>query len=253
MFELTGKVAVVTGGARGIGKGITAALAKQGATVAILDILDEEGKQTVSEVEGAKGKAKFYHCDLTKKEEVDKNIAAILNDFSQIDILVNNAGFDKIELFSKLDPSWWDKLIDLNYKHFIYTHYAVLPHMRDRNVGRVINISSDAGRGGSTGEAVYSGCKGGAIAFSKTIAREFARFNITVNCVCPGPTVTPMTIAQSQEEFAGKINAAVEKAIPLRRLGQPEDLAAAVAFFASDEANYITGQTLSVSGGLTMF
>ena len=181
------------------------------------------------------------------------DVAAILKDFNQIDILVNNAGFDKIELFSKLDPSWWDKLIDLNYKHYIYTNHAVLPHMRDRNYGRVINIASDAGRGGSTGEAVYSGAKGGVIAFTKTIAREFARFAITVNAICPGPTVTPMTIAQNDEEFAGKINAAAEKAIPLRRLGQPEDLANAVVFFASDEANYITGQTLSVSGGLTMF
>ncbi len=253
MFELTGKVAIVTGGSRGIGKGICKALTTQGATVAILDILDEEGKNTVAELEKAGAKARYYHCDLTRKEEVDKTVAAVLNDLAQIDILVNNAGFDKIELFLRLDPSWWDKIINLNYKAFIYTHYAVLPHMRDRNAGRIINISSDAGRGGSTGEAVYSGCKGGVIAFTKTIAREFARFNITANCVCPGYTKTPMTEAQSQEEFAGKINAAVEKAIPLRRAGQPEDVAAAVAFFASDEAGYITGQSLSVSGGLTMF
>jgi len=253
MFELTGKVAAITGGSRGIGKGISTTLAKQGATVAILDILDDEGKKTVAEIEKAGGKAKYYHCDVTNKAEVDKNVAAIVKDFNQIDILVNNAGFDKIELFSKLDPSWWDKLIDLNYKHYIYTNHAVLPYMRERNYGRVVNVASDAGRGGSTGEAVYSGAKGGVIAFTKTIAREFARFAITVNAVCPGPTVTPMTIAQNDEEFAGKINAAVEKAIPLRRLGQPEDIANAVLFFASDESNYITGQTLSVSGGLTMF
>ncbi len=130
-------------GARGIGKGISARLAQQGATVVILDILDEEGKKTVSEIEGAKGKAKFYHCDVTKKEQVDRDIAVILKDFGQIDILVNNAGYDKMELFLKLDPSWWDKLIALNYKHFIYTNYAVLSHMRDRNYGRIINIASD--------------------------------------------------------------------------------------------------------------
>ena len=253
MFELTGKVAVVTGGSQGIGKGISVTLAKQGATVAILDILDEVGKQTVSEIEGANGKAKFYHCDVTKKEEVDKNVAAIFDEFKQIDILVNDAGYDEFELFLKLDPSWWDKLIDLNYKHFIYTNYAVLPHMRDRNYGRIINIASDAGRGGSSGEAVYSGAKGGVIAFSKTIAREFARFNITSNCVCPGPTVTPLHLKQQKEELPSKVLAAIEKSIPLRRFGQPEDLANAVVFFASDEANFITGQTLSVSGGLTMF
>ena len=125
--------------------------------------------------------------------------------------------------------------------------------MREQNYGRIINIASDAGRGGSSGEAVYSGAKGGVIAFSKTIAREFARFQITSNCVCPGPTVTPLHLKQQKEELPSKVLAAIEKSIPLRRFGQPEDLANAVVFFASDEANFITGQTLSVSGGLTMF
>jgi len=253
MIDLKGKVAVVTGGSRGIGKGICEVLAEQGAGVAILDILEQDGNQTASELAAKNVKASFYNCDVTNKEKVDQNIAQIIKDFGQIDILVNDAGFDKIELFLKLDPKWWDKLIDLNYKHFIYTNHAVLPHMVERKSGRVINIGSDAGRGGSTGEAVYSGAKGAVIAFTKTIAREFARFQITSNCVCPGPTVTPMTIAQADEEFAGKINRAVEGAIPLRRLGQPRDIANAVAFFASEEAGYITGQVLSVSGGLTMF
>ncbi|HOO90526.1 MAG TPA: SDR family NAD(P)-dependent oxidoreductase [Syntrophales bacterium] len=253
MIDLKGKVAVVTGGSRGIGKGICEVLAEQGANIAILDILEQDGNQTAAELSAKNVKAAFYNCDVTNKEKVDADVAQIIKDFGQIDILVNDAGFDKIELFLKLDPKWWDKLIDLNYKHFIYTNHAVLPHMVERKTGRIVNIGSDAGRGGSTGEAVYSGAKGAVIAFTKTIAREFARFQITSNCVCPGPTVTPMTIAQADEEFAGKINRAVEGAIPLRRLGQPRDIANAVAFFASEEAGYITGQVLSVSGGLTMF
>ncbi|MCE5282915.1 MAG: SDR family oxidoreductase [Deltaproteobacteria bacterium] len=253
MFGLEGKVAVVTGGARGIGKGICEVLAEQGAQVAILDILEQDGKQTAVELSAKNGKSSFYKCNVCSKAEVDACVAQIIKDFGKIDILVNDAGFDKIELFLKLDPSWWDKIIDLNYKHFIYTNHAILPHMVERKSGRIINIGSDAGRGGSTGEADYSGAKGAVIAFTKTIAREFARFQITSNCVCPGPTVTPMTIAQKDEEFANKINKAVEGAIPLRRLGQPRDIANAVAFFASEEAGYITGQVLSVSGGLTMF
>lgn len=253
MLDFNGKVAIVTGGSRGIGKGIAQVLARQGAMVAILDILDKEGAETIAEIKAAGGKAAFHKCDVTRREQVDAAVAAIVKQYQKIDVLVGNAGFDKMELFLKLDPSWWDKLIDLNYKHFIYIHYAVLPIMMKQNYGRIVNIGSDAGRGGSSGEAVYSGCKGAVIAFSKTIAREFARFNVTVNVVCPGPTTTPLSLEQRKEEFAGKIINAVERAIPLRRFGEPVDIANAVAFLASDEASYITGQVLSVSGGLTMF
>ncbi len=254
MLELTGKNAIVTGGASGIGKGICLALARQGANVAIADVSEEGGKQVESEImKNYKVRALFINCDVTKMDKVDQMVAKATETFGKVDILVNNAGWDKIELFSKFDPALWDKIIDLNYKHFLYTTRAVMPGMTERNYGRIVNIGSDAGRGGSTGEAVYSGCKGGVIAFTKTMARELARFQITVNCISPGPTHTPMTDAQRDEELAGKILAAMDKIIPLRRMAEPQDIANAVVFMASDEASYITGQTLSVSGGLTMF
>lgn len=254
MIDLTGKSAIVTGGARGIGKGITLTLARQGADVALADILEAEGKQTESEIlDNYKVRALFIKCDVTKKEEVDQMVAKAQEAFGKVDILVNNAGWDKLELFSRLDEDLWDKIIDLNYKHFLYTVKAVMPGMCERQYGRIVNIGSDAGRGGSTGEAVYSGCKGGVIAFSKTMARELARFDVTVNCVCPGLVHTPLTDAQREEEFAGKLLAVFDRIIPLRRWAEPQDIANAVVFFASDDASYITGQTLSVSGGLTMF
>ena len=254
MLDLTGKGVIVTGGARGIGKVICLTMARQGADVAIADVLEEEGKQTESEIlDNHKGRALFVKCDVTSKEEVDQMVARAQEAFGKADILVNNAGWDKLELFSKLDVALWDKIIDLNFKHFLYTVKAVIPGMCERQYGRIVNVGSDAGRVGSTGEAVYSGCKGGVIAFTKTMARELARFNITVNCVCPGPTRTPLADAQRQEEFAGKILGAMEKIIPLRRWGEPQDIANAIVFLASDEASFITGQTLSVSGGLTMF
>jgi len=190
---------------------------------------------------------------VTNKEQVNQMVAKVQETFGKVDILVNNAGWEKIELFSRLDEALWDKIIDLNYKQFLYTVKAVIPGMCERQYGRIVNIGSDAGRGGSTGEAVYSGCKGGVIAFSKTMARELARFQVTVNCVCPGLVHTPLTDSQLTEDFAGKVLPAVEKFIPLRRWGEPQDIANAVVFFASDEASFITGQTLSVSGGLTMF
>jgi 2-hydroxycyclohexanecarboxyl-CoA dehydrogenase len=253
MFELIGKVAIVTGGARGIGKGICFRLAQQGARVVLADILADEGIKTEQEVNDAyKGKATFIKCDLTKKAEVDAIVRKIKDTFSKIDILVNNAGWDTIQLFSKQDPALWDRLIDLNLKHFLYTTKAVIPHMTEVKYGRIVNIASDAGRVGSTGEAVYSACKGGVIAFTKTMARELARFNVTVNCICPGPTKTPLVEEEMKDEFATKILGSIDRTIPLGRWGEPRDIGNAVAFFASDEAEFITGQTLSVSGGLTM-
>ncbi len=252
MLDLTGKSAIVTGGARGIGKGICLTLARQGANVALADLLDE-GKQTEAEISRTFGvKALFIKCDVTKKDAVDSMVAKATNTFGKVDILVNNAGWEKIELFSKLDLALWDKIIDLNLKHFLYTVRAVIPQMIERKSGRIVNIGSDAGRVGSTGEAVYSACKGGVIAFTKTMARELARFGVTSNCVCPGPTHTPLTDEQRQEELAGKILGAMDRIIPLGRWAEPQDIANAIVFFASDEANYITGQTISVSGGLNM-
>ncbi len=252
MLDYTGKTAIVTGGARGIGKAICLTLARQGADIAIADILEEEGATTAKEIQQLGRQALFVKTDLTKKEEVDRMVNQVLTTFGKIDILVNNAGWDKIELFVNNSPEFWDKVIAINFKHQIYTTRAVLDHMMKRKYGRIINIGSDAGRVGSTGEAVYSGCKGALIAFTKTLARELARYGITVNCICPGPTETPLAEQMKQEELGSKIFAAMEKIIPLGRLCTPQDVANAVAFFASDEASYITGQTLSVSGGLTM-
>jgi 2-hydroxycyclohexanecarboxyl-CoA dehydrogenase len=253
MFELTDKVAIVTGGARGIGKGIALTLANQGANVVITDILVEEANDTVSEIENLGRKAISVKCDVSQKKEVDQMVQQVLDSFGKIDILVNNAGWDNIMFFMQSTPDFWDKVIDINFKSVLNCTRAVLDHMMSRNCGRIINIGSDAGRVGSMGESVYSGCKGATIAFSKTIAREAARNNITVNTVCPGPTPTPIIEKLRKEnELAAKLVDAMHKSTPLKRLGTPEDVGSAVAFLASDEAEFITGQTLSVSGGLTM-
>lgn len=252
MIELNGKVAIVTGGSRGIGRAIGLTLAKQGADIAIADILEQDGEDMVTEIKKIGKRAIFIRTDLTKKDSIDKMVIKVLQTFSKVDILVNNAGWDRIELFINNSPEFWDKIIDINYKHQIYTTRAVLDHMIEKKFGRIVNIGSDSGRVGSTGEAVYSGCKGALIAFTKTMARELARFNITVNCVCPGPTETPLIEEMKKDELGSKVLSAMDKIIPLGRLAAPQDIANAVAYFASDEANYITGQTLSVSGGLTM-
>lgn len=253
MFDLTGKISVVTGGARGIGKGICHCLAKQGARIALIDILDKEADETCEELKQLGCKAKWYKADITDRELIFDTFKKILDDFETVDILVNNAGWDKLEPFVKNTPETWDKIVQLNYMGTIFCTRAIVEHMISRNSGRIISIGSDAGRVGSMGEAVYSGTKGAMIAFSKTLARELARNKITVNVVCPGPTMTPLVEDMyEKDEFIKKIFDAMDQIIPLKHLGTPEDIGAAVAFLASDEANFITGQTLSVSGGLTM-
>jgi len=253
MFELNGKVAIVTGGGRGIGKAIVLTLAKQGADVAIADVLVQEAEATASEVRNLGRKALAIKCDVSQKSDVDGMVQKVLSDLGKIDILVNNAGWDWIHPFVENTPEFWEKVIGINLKGVIYCTRAVLDHMMERKSGKIVNIGSDAGRVGSMGEAVYSACKGGVIAFTKTIAREMARNQINVNCVCPGPTETPLVIEMKEAGgFAGKVLGSMASAVPLRRLGDPQDLANAVTFMASEEASYITGQTLSVSGGLTM-
>ena len=168
-----------------------------------------------------------------------------------VEILVNNAGWDELRPFLETDEEFWDRVIAINFKGCLHTIHAVLPGMVERGFGRVVNIASDAGRVGSSMESVYSGAKGGVIAFTKTIARETARAGVTANVVCPGPTRTPM-LEQMAAEGGEKLVDSLTRAVPMRRLGEPEDIAAAVSFFASDRAAFITGQTLSVSGGLTM-
>ncbi len=252
-MKLRGQTALVTGAGRGIGRAIALALAREGAQVAVLDILGEEAERVRGEIEtlGAKGLA--LPVDLTRRDQVERAVEQTLARFGQLDVVVNNAGWDRMEMFLESDEPTWDRIIAINFKAVLYVCKAALPHMAQRNSGRVISIASDAGRVGSMGEAVYAGTKGAIIAFSKTLAREMARHRITVNVVCPGLTETPLLQGiRAQSPRTEKIIDAVTRAIPLGRVGAPEDVAEAVVFLASPAAGYITGQTLSVSGGLTM-
>jgi len=247
------RTAVVTGGGRGIGRAIALALARDGNRVAVFDILEENAQAVQKEIEATGGEALALRVDLTKCREVQTAVEKVLARWGQIDVLVNNAGWDKMELFLESEESTWDKVIAINYKAALYTCRTVLPQMVARGSGHVINISSDAGRVGSTGEAVYSGAKAAIIAFSKSLAREMARYHVTVNVICPGITQTPLLDAvRAQSEKTNKVIDAVTRAIPLGRVGVPEDIANAVAFLASNQSAFITGQTLSVDGGLTM-
>ena len=249
-----GRSAIVTGGGRGIGRAITLALARQGCHVAILDLIEENAQSVKKEVEALGRRALALRVDLTQQSQVEQAVAKVLAEFGQIDILVNNAGWDKLEPFLESQPETWEKIIAINLKSVLYPAKAILPHMVSRGSGKVVSIGSDAGRGGSTGEAVYAATKGAIIAFSKSLAREMARYKINVNVVCPGLTETPLLQeVRDTSEKAHKIVDAITRAIPLGRVGAPEDIANAVAFLASPAADYITGQTLSVSGGLTMF
>lgn len=253
MFELKDKTIMVTGGAQGIGKAISTALAGQGAKVAIADIDETAAGQAADELKQQSLMAMAVQTDITDPEKVKQSVAKVKEAFGSIDVLVNNAGWDRMIPFIDTSPDFWDKVIDINYKGVLNCVYAVIHDMIGKNSGKIINISSDAARVGSSGEAVYAGAKGAVISFSKSLAREVARNQITVNVICPGPTDTPLTQQmQAESEFAQKVLSKMDKVIPLRRTGTPEEIAAAVVFFASTEADFITGQTLSVSGGLTM-
>ncbi|GAA4617111.1 SDR family NAD(P)-dependent oxidoreductase [Saccharopolyspora hordei] len=243
MGKLEDKIAIVTGAGQGIGEAIATKLAAEGATVAVTDV-DEAAATAVAESVGGVG----IRADVTDRESVDAMVAQVVERFGRIDVLVNNAGWDKGEAFLDSEPETWDRVVQINLYGVFNTSKAVLPIMAEQRSGRVVNLGSDAGRVGSSGEAVYSAAKGGVIAFSKAMAREMARSQVAVNCVCPGPTDTALFASMGGE----KLREALKKAIPFRRLGQPADVAAAVAFLASDEAAFVTGQTVSVSGGLTM-
>lgn len=253
MFKLTGKTAIVTGGARGIGKGISMALAKQGAHVVIADLLMDAAQETAEEIHKSGTKALAVQTDISNLESVKAMVEKVKSEFGKIDILVNNAGWDRMKPFLKTTPDFWDKVININFKGVLNTVYAVAEGMIAQNSGRIINIASDAARVGSMGESVYSGAKGAVLSFSKTLARELARNSVTVNVLCPGPTPTPLLDdMKAEDSFADKVLSSMDKIIPLKRMGTPDDIAAAVVFLSSDEAGFITGQVLSVSGGLTM-
>lgn len=247
-MRLENKMAMVTGAASGIGEGIARALTADGARVAVCDIDKARGDKVSQDVPGSIS----VEVDVTSMASVTSGVAHIVGELGRIDVLVNCAGGDVVKPFLDTDEELWRWLIDLNLMSVLRCAKAVLPAMVERGEGgRLVNIASDAGRVGSSGEAAYSGAKGGVIGFTKTIAREMARYGITANSVCPGPTETP-PLKQIVAEGGANYIEAMKKAIPLRRLGQPADVAAAVAFLASDDAGFITGQTLSVSGGLSM-
>jgi 2-hydroxycyclohexanecarboxyl-CoA dehydrogenase len=253
MKGLERKVAVVTGAGSGIGKAIARRLGAEGCIVGVFDRNAPAADDTARTLRVEGGNAHAYAVDITDLAAVRTAAQDFEADAGPIDVLVNNAGWDKAAPFLASTPELWKQLIDINLYGPINMHYAILPGMVARKRGRVVNIASDAGRVGSSGESVYSACKGGIIAFTKTLAREHARHNIVLNVVCPGPTDTPLLRSFADEGEAGaKLIESLTRAIPMRRLGQPDDYAGLVAFLASDDAGYITGQAISVSGGLTM-
>lgn len=251
---MTRRTALITGGAQGIGKGITTSLAQAGFAVVIADLNLETAKTTAQELTDQGLIASAVQMDVTDSDSVEQAVQQTEEEVGPIDVLVNNAGWDDFMPFLETTEDFWDKIVDLNFKGHLRTVKAVVPKMIERGYGRVINIGSDAGRVGSSLEAVYSGAKGGVIAFTKTLAREVATKGVTANSVCPGPTDTPALrkFADGAGEDADKVISGMTRAVPMKRLGTPEDIGPAVAFFASEGAGFITGQTLSVSGGLTM-
>lgn len=253
MKRFDNQTVVVTGGGGGIGGATCKRFGTEGARVAVFDLNLGAAETVAAAIRADGGQAQAHRCDITDRSSVDRAVAATEAQFGPIDVLVNNAGWDVFKPFTKTEPAQWDKLIAINLIGALHMHHAVLPGMATRKKGRIVNISSDAARVGSSGEAVYAACKGGLVAFSKTIAREHARHGITVNVVCPGPTET--ALFEDYKQGAGnpeKLIEAFTRSIPLGRIGQPGDLPGAVLFFASEDAGYVTGQVLSVSGGLTM-
>jgi len=254
MRGLKDKVVIVTGAASGIGAAIATRLAEEGCHIVVAD-LDEAGAQRkAKELEAHQVQAMAVKCDVSKWEDAQACAAQVKARFGRIDVLVNNAGWDRFQWFKDTTPDFWRKVVDINFLGQVNMIRACMDAaFLAQKSGRIVNIASDAGRVGSSGEAVYSGAKGAVIAFTKAMARELARSNVTVNCVCPGPTDTPLVRNEmARSDLAKKIMEAMESAVPMKRLAKPEEIAPAVAFLASDDAGYITGQTLSVSGGLTM-
>ena len=253
MQRFDGKTVIVTGGGGGIGGATCRRFASEGAQVAVFDMNLEAAEKVAADIRAGGGQAAAFACNITDRAQVDAAVAAAQTQLGPIAVLVNNAGWDVFKPFLKTVPAEWEKLIAINLTGALHMLHAVLPGMVERKYGRIVNVASDAARGGSSGEAVYSACKGGLVALSKTLAREHARQSITVNVVCPGPTDTALLagVAEGARDPA-KLIEAFRSAIPLGRLGQGDDLASAIAFFGSDDAGFVTGQVLSVSDGLTM-
>lgn len=250
MRGLSGRRVLLTGGASGIGRATAIRLAQEGCKVGIIDIDDAGAQQTVAQ---CGGNAHAYRADISDRGEVERAVAAFEHECGAVELLANVAGWDVMRSFLDTDPALWDRIIRINLYGPLHMHHVVVRGMAERGFGRVLNVASDAGRVGSSGEAVYAACKGGIIAFTKTLARELARRGVTLNVLCPGPTDTPLFDAfRSASPDAVKVGEALARAIPLRRIGTPDDYPGVIAFLLSDDAAYITGQTISVSGGLTM-
>ena len=253
MRGLSGKNVIVTGGGGAIGGAICRSFAGYGSTVGVFDKNLDAANKVADGIRKAGGKAFVSGVDIADYAAVSQAIQDFESEAGPTDVLVNNAGWDRFVNFVDTTPDLWDQLIAINLRGPINLSHVVLKGMVTRGHGRIVNIASDAGRVGSSQEAVYSACKGGIIAFTKTVAREVARKGITLNSVCPGPTETPLLAAAAGEGERGeRMRAALINAIPMKRVGQPEDIPGAVCFLASDDAAFITGQTISVSGGLTM-
>jgi 2-hydroxycyclohexanecarboxyl-CoA dehydrogenase len=246
-MEMQGQTVIITGGASGIGKATAFLLAREGARVFVGDVDEAGGRAAVAEGAAERLAIEYLPIDLTDTPSIEGFAAAVHQRVERVDGLVNGAGWDQIQPFLENPPEMWDRLIAINLMGAVRLTRDVLPPMVAARGGKIVNISSDAGRVGSTGETVYAAAKGGLIAFTKSLARELARYQINVNCVCPGPTDTPLF--QRQPE---RMKEALTRAIPFRRIAQPIEIAQAVLFFLSRRSDYITGQVLSVSGGLTM-
>jgi len=246
-MDMQGRTVIVTGGASGIGKATAFSLAREGARVFIGDIDEAGSRSTVAEASAEHLAIEYLPLDLTEKPSIDDFVGAVHQRVEHADGLVNGAGWDQIQPFLENPPEMWDRVIAINLMGAVRLTRGILPPMVTAGRGKIVNISSDAGRVGSMGETVYAAAKGGLIAFTKSLGRELARYRINVNCVCPGPTDTPLF--QRQPE---RMKEALTRAIPFRRIAQPIEIAQAVMFFLSGQSDYITGQVLSVSGGLTM-
>lgn len=241
------QLAVVTGAASGIGRATASALAAQGARLIVADINAEAGERAAAELRAAGHEAEFLAVNLTDAASIAAFAETVQRKHGAVDVLVNAAGWGRTAPFWEGTPEFWQQVVALNFVGPMTLTKALLPAMMERARGKIVNVASDAGRVGSLGETVYSGAKGGLIAFTKALARETARYRINVNCVCPGPTDTPLMAA-----VPDKVKDALTKAIPMRRLGKPQEVADAIVFFSGAGADYVTGQVLSVSGGLTM-